>query len=71
MIDHKHEQGFRDYGGDGVCGWLYISEPYVNLLGPLSPDWGPGVDFDNLDLETLEDDSVKIYLVLLPRSGTR
>ncbi len=71
MNDHKHEQGYRDYAGDGVCGWLYISEPYVNLLEPLSPDWSPDVDFDNLDLETLDDESVKIYLVLLPRSGTR
>ncbi len=67
---NSHQFGDESDDAIQLCGWLYISEPYVNILEPQSSDWNPDVDFDNLDLETL-DDSVEIYWVHLPRSGTR
>ncbi len=70
-------KGMHDDDGRGtedsiykVCGWLYITEPYVNVL-VTPPDWHPNIDFASLDIEDLDEDSVEVIWMLLPRYGTR
>ncbi len=74
LANFKRMHGYKlgdQHHDASLCGWLHIHEPYVNLLEPLSPDWDPNVDFGDVNLENIDDNSLIVHWVHLPRSGTR